>query len=132
MAAEFDCVIRNGTVVDGTGREPVVADVAIRGGRIAEIGKVGEVVRQPLHPYAKGLMAAIPTLEGRIARLAQISGSMPRLSAIPRGCAFNPRCPEAFDRCRIERPPLLTVGGRSAACWLYDSRAPAAAMEIVS
>ena len=115
----------------------VIAETADRvavmyAGRIAQIGKVGEVVRQPLHPYAKGLMAAIPTLEGRVARLAQISGSMPRLSAIPRGCAFNPRCPEAFDRCRIERPPLLTVGGRSAACWLYDSRAPAAAMEIVS
>ena len=76
-------------------------------------GKVGEVVRDPLHPYAKGLMAAIPTLEGRASRLAQIPGSMPRLSAIPKGCAFNPRCPNVFDRCRIERPPSL--GGRRKA-----------------
>jgi peptide/nickel transport system ATP-binding protein len=114
----------------------VIAETADRvavmyAGRIAEIGKVGEVVREPLHPYAKGLMAAIPTLEGRLARLAQIPGSMPRLSAIPQGCAFNPRCPEAFDRCRVERPPLLAVGDRSAACWLYDrGEAPAVARGI--
>jgi peptide/nickel transport system ATP-binding protein len=102
-------------------------------GRIAEIGKVGEVVRDPLHPYAKGLMAAIPTLEGRASRLAQIPGSMPRLSAIPPGCAFNPRCPNVFDRCRIERPPPLAVGERRAACWLYDrGNAPAALPEAVS
>jgi peptide/nickel transport system ATP-binding protein len=44
---------------------------------------------------------------------------MPRLSAIPRGCAFAPRCPKAFDRC-VERPPLLPVGDSSTACWLYE------------
>jgi peptide/nickel transport system ATP-binding protein len=109
----------------------VIAETADRvavmyAGRIAEIGRVGEVVRAPLHPYARGLMAAIPTLEGRRARLAQIPGAMPRLSAIPQGCAFNPRCPDVFDRCRIERPPLLSVGDRAAACWLYDARAEAA------
>ena len=106
----------------------VIAETADRvavmyAGRIAEIGAVGEVVRRPLHPYAKGLMAAIPTLEGRVARLAQIPGAMPRLSAIPPGCAFSPRCPDAFDRCWAERPPLLAVGGRDAACWLYDGDA---------
>jgi peptide/nickel transport system ATP-binding protein len=114
----------------------VIAETADRvavmyAGRIAEIGKVGEVVREPLHPYAKGLMAAIPTLEGRLARLAQIPGAMPRLSAIPQGCAFNPRCPRVFDRCRIERPPLLAVGERGAACWLYERNgAPAVATGI--
>jgi peptide/nickel transport system ATP-binding protein len=106
----------------------VIAETADRvavmyAGRVAEIGKVGEVVRRPLHPYAKGLMAAIPTLERRVARLAQIPGAMPRLSAIPRGCAFNPRCANVFDRCRVERPTLLAIGGRSAACWLYDGDA---------
>jgi len=49
------------------------------------------------------------------------TGAMPRLSAIPRGCAFAPRCPNAFGRC-VERPPLLAVGARSAACWLYEER----------
>ena len=104
----------------------VIAETADRvavmyAGRIVEIGEVGQVVRRPLHPYAQGLMAAIPTLEARVDRLAQIPGAMPRLSAIPRGCAFAPRCPNAFGRC-VERPPLLTVGVRSAACWLYEEK----------
>jgi peptide/nickel transport system ATP-binding protein len=107
----------------------VIAETANRvaviyAGRIVEIGKVGEVVRRPLHPYAKGLMAAIPTLERPVARLTQIPGAMPRLSAIPRGCAFNPRCPDVFDRCRVERPPLLAIGDRDASCWLYDRDGP--------
>jgi peptide/nickel transport system ATP-binding protein len=111
----------------------VIAEMADRvavmyGGRIVEIGAIGDVVRRPLHPYAVGLMAAIPTLEARAGRLAQIPGTMPRLSAIPRGCAFNPRCPRVFDRCEAERPPLIAVGDRGAACWLYDAAAaPAAA-----
>ena len=76
-------------------------------GRIAEIGPVQDVVQNPLHPYAKGLMGAIPTLAGEDKRLVQIPGSMPRLSAIPPGCSFNPRCAFAFDRCRVDRPEPL-------------------------
>jgi peptide/nickel transport system ATP-binding protein len=52
-------------------------------------------------------------------RLAQIDGTMPRLDAIPTGCAFHPRCPRRFERCDRERPELLTTGDRGAACWLY-------------
>ena len=47
---------------------------------------------------------------------------MPRLNAIPRGCAYNPRCPRVFDRCRVERPDLLQAGATRAACWLHDAR----------
>ncbi len=90
-------------------------------GRVAEIGPVQDVVRNPLHPYAKGLMGAIPTLAGEDQRLVQIPGSMPRLSAIPRGCSFNPRCAFAFDRCRAERPEPLPQGTQSVACHLYDT-----------
>ncbi|MBR0685535.1 ABC transporter ATP-binding protein [Bradyrhizobium manausense] len=90
-------------------------------GRVAEIGPVQDVVRNPLHPYAKGLMGAIPTLAGDDKRLVQIPGSMPRLSAIPRGCSFNPRCAFAFDRCRVERPEPLSRGTQSVACHLYDT-----------
>ncbi|WPO40721.1 ABC transporter ATP-binding protein [Tardiphaga sp. 42S5] len=90
-------------------------------GRIAEIGPVRDVVQNPLHPYAKGLMGAIPTLTGDASqRLVQIPGSMPRLSAIPQGCAFNPRCSFAFDRCRTERPEPIAVGAQQVACHLYD------------
>ena len=93
-------------------------------GRIVEIGPVADVVRRARHPYSEGLMGSIPSLEHRVERLRQIDGSMPRLTAIPPGCPYNPRCPKVFDRCRIERPGLLDAGATRAACWLYD-RAPA-------
>jgi peptide/nickel transport system ATP-binding protein len=102
----------------------VIAETADRvavmyAGRLAEIGAVADVVKHPAHPYSKGLMGSIPSLEHRVGRLTQIDGSMPRLNAIPRGCAFNPRCPNAFDRCHLERPELLPAGATRAACWLY-------------
>jgi len=90
-------------------------------GRVAEIGPVQEVIRNPLHPYARGLMGAIPTLAGEAKRLVQIPGSMPRLSAIPKGCPFNPRCGLAFERCRNERPEPVRHGPQSVACHLFDT-----------
>ncbi len=91
-------------------------------GRIAEIGPVREVVQSPHHPYTTGLMGSIPTLEASdgSTRLTQIPGSMPRLTAIPKGCAFNPRCEKVFDRCRMERPDPIAVGNSRVACWLMD------------
>jgi peptide/nickel transport system ATP-binding protein len=92
-------------------------------GRIAEIGPVHEVINQPAHPYTMGLMAAIPDMEVERERLNQIDGAMPRLNAIPSGCAYNPRCPRAFERCTVERPDLLHAGATRAACWLHDAHA---------
>jgi peptide/nickel transport system ATP-binding protein len=91
------------------------------------------VVKHPLHPYAKGLMGAIPTLASEAETLVQIPGSMPRLNKIPQGCAFNPRCAHAFARCFVERPepiePTAEVAAREhlepghrVACHLYDPR----------
>jgi peptide/nickel transport system ATP-binding protein len=91
-------------------------------GRIAEIGPVHEVINQPAHPYSMGLMAAIPDITQDRERLHQIDGAMPRLNAIPSGCAYNPRCPRAFTRCTVERPDLLAAGATRAACWLHDAR----------
>ena len=88
-------------------------------GRIAEIGPVAEVIHRPAHPYSVGLMGSIPSMVGERERLMQIDGAMPRLNAIPSGCAFHPRCPQAFDRCRVEQPVLLTAGQTRAACWLH-------------
>ncbi|MEO8715393.1 MAG: ABC transporter ATP-binding protein [Acetobacteraceae bacterium] len=104
----------------------VIAETADRvavmyAGRVAEIGPVREVVRHPAHPYTVGLMGSIPSLTHRADRLAQIDGAMPRLVAIPPGCAFNPRCAHAFDRCRVERPDLMDAGPTRAACWLLAS-----------
>ncbi|KAA5605628.1 ABC transporter ATP-binding protein [Roseospira marina] len=106
----------------------VIAETADRvavlySGRVAEVGPVDDVVNRPRHPYTEGLMACIPTLHARPARLAQIEGSMPSLRAIPTGCAFHPRCPRAHDRCVAERPPLFENPPSAAACWLWAPNA---------
>jgi peptide/nickel transport system ATP-binding protein len=87
-------------------------------GRIVEIGPVHQVINQPAHPYTAGLMASIPDITQDREYLNQIDGAMPRLNAIPTGCAFNPRCPKVFDRCKVERPELVDAGATRAACWL--------------
>ena len=88
-------------------------------GRIVEIGPVHDVIHTPAHPYTAGLMGSIPAMDEDRERLLQIDGAMPRLTAIPSGCAFNPRCAHAFERCRVERPDLLPAGATRAACWLH-------------
>ena len=89
-------------------------------GRIAEIGPVHQVINHPAHPYTAGLMAAIPDITEDRDMLYQIDGAMPRPGAIPAGCAFNPRCPRVFARCKTERPELLQAGATRAACWLHE------------
>ncbi len=101
----------------------VIAEAAHRiavmyAGRLIEIGAVEQVLHQPRHPYTQGLMGSIPSLGARVERLNQIDGSMPRLDAIPDGCAFNPRCKMAGPRCRRERPELIFAGPSASACWL--------------
>ncbi len=110
----------------------VIAETADRvavmyAGRIAEIGPVRDVVQNAKHPYTHGLMGSIPMIGHDTDRLTQIEGSMPRLTEIPQGCAFNPRCPHAFDRCRSERPELIPVDDTRVACWLFDEGAKKAA-----
>ncbi len=103
----------------------VIAEAAHRvavmyAGRIAEIGAVRDVVKRARHPYTDGLMGSIPHIGHDAERLTQIDGSMPRLTEIPVGCAFNPRCPRAFERCRMQRPDLEPVEGARVACWLFE------------
>src|SRR6185503_2914005 len=110
----------------------VIAETANRvavmyAGRIAEIGPVADVIHRPKHPYTVGLMGSIPSMDSERERLMQIDGAMPRLNAIPPGCAFNPRCPKVFERCRRERPDLMPAGATRAACWLVQQEAPASA-----
>jgi peptide/nickel transport system ATP-binding protein len=91
-------------------------------GRVVEIGPVADVIHHPSHPYTAGLMGAIPSMEIERERLMQIDGAMPRLTDIPTGSAYNPRCPQVFDRCRSERPDLMAAGATQAACWLLTAR----------
>jgi peptide/nickel transport system ATP-binding protein len=108
----------------------VIAETADRvavmyAGRVAEIGPVADVIHRPQHPYTTGLMGSIPSIVAEREQLAQIDGTMPRLTAIPSGCAFNPRCPQVFERCRVDRPDLLPAGSTRAACWLHAREAVA-------
>jgi peptide/nickel transport system ATP-binding protein len=108
----------------------VIAEAADRvavmyAGRIVEIGSVHDVIRTPLHPYSVGLMGSIPKLDSDCERLVQISGTMPRLTSIPSGCAFHPRCPRAFGPCARLRPELTAQGRSQVACWLYDEKVTA-------
>jgi peptide/nickel transport system ATP-binding protein len=82
------------------------------------------VIHAPRHPYTAGLMGSIPRIAAQRSRLVQIEGAMPRLNAIPGGCAFHPRCARRLERCAAERPALLPAGTGETACWLH---APAAA-----
>ena len=93
-------------------------------GRIVEMGPVNEVVRNPQHPYTVGLMNSIPAIDREVEWLTQIDGAMPRLTDIPEGCAFHPRCSHVFDRCRQERPDLKPMQQSQAACWLYEKECP--------
>jgi peptide/nickel transport system ATP-binding protein len=96
-------------------------------GRIVEIGPVEAVIHAPAHPYTVGLMGAIPAMDEDRPRLLQIEGAMPRLNAIPSGCAFHPRCPHAFEPCTALRPELIPAGATRAACWLHAPAVQAAA-----
>ncbi|KUP91446.1 ABC transporter ATP-binding protein [Tritonibacter horizontis] len=98
----------------------VIAEAADRvavmyAGRLAELGPVREVITAPRHPYTHGLMASTPLASKGQKRLHQIPGAMPRLDAVPDGCAFNPRCPYVQDKCR--HAPGPTAEGNAAACW---------------
>ncbi|MBC8257979.1 MAG: ABC transporter ATP-binding protein [SAR324 cluster bacterium] len=107
----------------------VIAETANRvavmyAGKIAEIGPVREVVQNPQHPYAQGLMASIPVIGRKMKYLAQIDGSMPRIAERPSGCAFHPRCPHAIELCNKQIPELLNKGKTKAACLLFRNGNP--------
>jgi oligopeptide/dipeptide ABC transporter ATP-binding protein len=94
-------------------------------GRIMEIGPAERVIRSPQNPYTRALVSVSPTPEpptqGERARRTILVGETPDAAHIPAGCRFSPRCPSAFDRCRVEEPPLIDVGeGQMSACWLAE------------
>lgn len=86
-------------------------------GRIVEHGPVGEIVRQPRHPYTAGLLASSVGMEHRGSPLVAVPGSPPDLAALPPGCGFASRCGTAAEQCHRECPPTVIQGDRLHACW---------------
>jgi peptide/nickel transport system ATP-binding protein len=92
--------------------------VVMYAGRKVEEAPVEALFDNPLHPYTRGLMAAIPRLDVDAPRLQEIPGMVPLLTRPIVGCAFAARCPLATERCRTEVPPMVDVGGgHTALCW---------------
>ncbi len=103
----------------------VVAEVCDRvavmyAGNIVEVAEVGELFKNPLHPYTQGLLAAIPRPDAVKGELSTIKGSVPNLIYPPSGCRFHPRCPSAFEKCPLSKPPLVEARpGHYVECFLY-------------
>jgi len=94
-------------------------------GKIMEIGPAETVIRAPRNPYTQALVSVSPSPEppgaGLRAKRTILEGETPDAAHVPPGCRFHPRCPLAFDRCKVEEPPLFELGdGHAAACWLAE------------
>jgi oligopeptide/dipeptide ABC transporter ATP-binding protein len=96
-------------------------------GKILEIGPAATVIHDPRNPYTRALVSVLPTpeppqvTEGARRSRTILQGETPDAAFIPEGCRFHPRCPLAFDRCRVEEPPLFDLGGgHASACWLVE------------
>jgi oligopeptide/dipeptide ABC transporter ATP-binding protein len=95
-------------------------------GKIMEIGPAERVIRGPRNPYTQALVSVSPSPdppgEGERTQRTILVGETPDAAHVPTGCRFHPRCPQVFDRCRVEEPPLFDVGGgQEAACWLAEA-----------
>ena len=102
-------------------------------GRVVESGPVTRLFNAPAHPYTQALLNSIPRMSDNRQRLTAIDGQPPDLVALPPGCAFAPRCPSAFDRCREAAPPEHATGdGRTVRCWLAVPGAGPADAEVQS
>ncbi|MFW6007229.1 MAG: ABC transporter ATP-binding protein [Halanaerobiales bacterium] len=89
-------------------------------GKVVEVAGVEDIFYNPLHPYTQGLLKSIPKI-GRKKDLSPISGSVPQIYNLPKGCHFAPRCPEKMDKCINEPPPIFEIGNnQKAKCWLYE------------
>lgn len=90
-------------------------------GRIVETGTVSDLLRNPKHPYTRGLLGSIPSItDKKRERLQAIKGTVPSPFNIPEGCGFAPRCEACMDICLVKKPELKPIsGGQKAACWLY-------------
>jgi peptide/nickel transport system ATP-binding protein len=102
-------------------------------GRKVEEATVFDLFDRPRHPYTRALMASMPSMNAKAARLTEIPGIVPALHDLGRGCAFAPRCTYATERCRQEIPPLVAQGaGHTAACFAVEEGRMPEVAEVVA
>ena len=90
-------------------------------GKAVEYGPVDDIFFSPRHPYTKGLLASIPSLDHDVEQLSTIEGNVPSPSSMPAGCRFSPRCGRCMEICKQQQPPMQKVGDTEVACFLYSS-----------
>jgi peptide/nickel transport system ATP-binding protein len=91
-------------------------------GRILEENKVVDFFREPLHPYSKGLLESVVWLKGTEKKLKTIPGFVPKLSELPQGCKFHPRCKRVMGICKDKEPSLINIGeNKWVRCYLYQN-----------
>jgi len=94
--------------------------IVMYAGNIVESASIGEIFRNPLHPYTRGLLECVPDVGRKSKTLHVIKGMVPSLYELPKGCPFSPRCDRAFPRCHAEKPGLSDKGGHLVSCMLYN------------
>ncbi|RTE10138.1 ABC transporter ATP-binding protein [Paenibacillus whitsoniae] len=121
LKSEFNMSILLITHDMGIAAEMADKIIVMYAGQIVEQASVQQLFEKPHHPYTRGLLRSITTMESnRSSRLFSIEGTIPSLSELPAGCRFHPRCPYATERCKQESPPLRAVHERLTACWYAE------------
>ena len=91
-------------------------------GKIIESGPVRNIFKDPLHPYTKGLMRSVPNVSSKNNLLKPIQGTVPNIYNRPVGCVFETRCSQAWEKCKIMKPPVIELNpDHHVACWLYEN-----------
>jgi peptide/nickel transport system ATP-binding protein len=105
--------------------------VVMYAGTVVERAATEALFREPLHPYTRGLLKSVPSYadNAKQKRLPTIKGVVPDLRALPGGCRFRDRCPDAIPKCADGEPPLVDLGGRSVACFVAVAQAEARALD---
>jgi len=95
--------------------------VVMYAGKVVEEGSTRDILKNPQHPYTRGLIQSVPRMDVAQDKLYSIPGNVPNPRFMPEGCRFAPRCEHAMDRCHTEMPALVTLdAGHQSRCWLHD------------
>ncbi len=119
MKKEFGSSIMLITHSMGVIAETAQRVVVMYAGKVVEEAPVGELFKNPMHPYTKALLASIPKMDEDVPRLHVIPGMVPSPFHFPKGCRFNDRCEKCMQKCIESAPPAAEIGDHRVACWLY-------------